>query len=248
MLAFVAPAKAGSITFTNSTPGGNFAASVTFDDTAVAGELRVTLTNTSTVDVFDPAHVLTAVFFNANDTLSTSGSSANLAGGSTVYYDSQPVGGDVGGEWAYASGLSGAPHGATQGISSSGFNLFGQPTFGTIDLEDPTAVDGVQYGIVSAGDLSATGNGGITGSGGLIHNSVTFILTGWTGNTSLISNVSFQYGTALNEPNLQTGTITTENITTETVVPEPTTLALLGTGLLGAARGLRRRKRASAAA
>jgi len=159
----------------------------------------------------------------------------------------------VGGEWAYEDGLAG-PHGAAQGISSSGLGLFGpEDRFPGDDLQAPDSVDGVQYGILSAGDLTGTGNGGITGSGGLVKNSVTFVLSGFIGDLSSITNVSFQYGTSLREPNIQTGTITTEDVTTEdieteTVVPEPTTLALLGTGLLGVARSFRRKKRAAAAA
>ncbi len=80
-------------------------------------------------------------------------------------------------------------------------------------------------GILSKGDNTATGNGGVTGSGGMIMDTVQFKLTGvpsgFTLNTpGALSNVVFQYGTSLNEPFLKTA-------------PAPGTVALLGLGLFG---------------
>jgi hypothetical protein len=202
-----------------SAVSGDLAASANM---TVSGDiLTVVLTNTSAADVEDPADVLTAVFFSLPSNILTP-SSALLTAGSTVFYDAdgQPAGGVVGGEWEYLAGLVGAPNGATNGIGSAGFGLFGSPNFPGANLADPVALDGVQYGILSAGDNTNTGNGGITGSGGLIKNSVTFQLTGATGlDTSLITDVSFQYGTALDEPNI--------------VVPLPPSVLLMGSGLLG---------------
>jgi hypothetical protein len=228
--------SASAVTF--ATASGPIAASVSFN--LVGGNLEVILTNTGTGDVTAPNQVLTAVFFDisgADPTLNPL--SAVLNGGSTVFYDAdgQPAGGVVGGEWAYASGLSGAPLGADYGISSSGFGLFGPgDLFPGADLEDPVSPDGVQYGLLSAGDNTATGNGGITGSGGLIKNSVKFTLdsvpTGFL--VSQISNVSFQYGTGLDEPNIP-------------AIPEPETYAMLlaGLGLMGFVARRRSRKQAS---
>ena len=178
------------------------------DFTVSGSNLTVKLINTSTYDVLVPSNVLTAIFFNLNVGPLTP-VSALLSGGSTVFYDpqGQPAGGNVGGEWAYNAGLAGLPNGATQGISSTGLGIFGQPNFNGPDLSSPIALNGLNYGILSAGDNAATGNGGITGSEGLIKNQVTFTLSGlpsgFTEADLHLTDVSFQYGTALTEPNIE---------------------------------------------
>jgi hypothetical protein len=175
-------------------------ASATF--TVSGGNLVVTLVNTSPDDVLVPTDVLTGVFFDINGVGALTPSTAILGGGSIVYNDpeGQPAGGNVGGEWAYASGLVGAPLGATEGIMSSGLGLFGNGNFNGPNLDGPTAVNGGGYGIVSAGDNVLTGNTPVT-TEPLIKNSVVFTLTGlpagWTTADLNVSNIFFQYGTAL---------------------------------------------------
>jgi PEP-CTERM motif len=223
---WAAQAQAAPIVFTGTS--GTLAAEASFDITA-AGLLEVTLTNTSLVDVLIPTQVLTALFFDITGVGALTPLSALLGGGDTVFFDSQPAGGIVGGEWAYGSGLA-APGGATEGISSAGFGLFGGSNFAGPDLDNPLAINGLNYGITSAGDSSATGNAQVTGNVPLIQNSVVFTLGGLPAGFSLIGhieNVSFQYGTALNEPNID--------------VPEPASLSLLGLGLV-AAFGYRRKR------
>jgi hypothetical protein len=130
-------AHATPVMFTGSS--GSLAASATFD--IVGGQLQIVLTNTSAADVMVPAQVLTALFFDIPGVTLTPVSAA-LTAGSTVYFGPDG-GGNVGGEWAYASGLTGAPGSAALGASSSGFGLFGSGNFGGANLQDPDAVDGL---------------------------------------------------------------------------------------------------------
>jgi hypothetical protein len=135
---------------------------------------------TSIYDVLVPTDVLTAVYFDGGAATFTP-LSATLTSGSTAYLGPDDCG-NVGSGWAYASGLSGAPGGATQGISSTGLDLFGNANFGGAYLDGPTAVDRLNYGILSAGDNTSTGNQAVTGGGvnvvPLIKNSVTLLLSG----------------------------------------------------------------------
>ncbi|MBI5376014.1 MAG: PEP-CTERM sorting domain-containing protein [Candidatus Schekmanbacteria bacterium] len=225
-------AIATPITFNGS--DGLLSASATFD--IVGGNLKVTLTNTSTNDVLAPSDVLTALFFSITGDPELTKISAIIDSGSTYYFDTTPpvpVGGDVGSEWAYKNGLS-MSNGATQGISSSGLGLFGpsdrfDTSHGSNYLDFPADPDGLNYGILSAGDIITTGNAKVTGGTPLIKNSVIFTLGGLPSAFSLnqISSVLFQYGTGLSEPQIV--------VTNVRPTPEPTTIILLGAGILGLA-------------
>lgn len=218
-----AVASADSVIFSASQ--GNLAASTRFE--TVGTSLVVTLTNTSAFDVDDPPDILTAVFFDVSGaSLTLTPQSGVLGPGSIVLFDTPDPGGVVGGEWEYNNNFGGAaPRAAAYGISSAGFGLFGSGTrFPGSNLEGPDNVNGLQYGVTSAGDNPASGNAAVTGGNALIQSEVVLTLTGLPENFDInrISNVNWQYGTNLSEPN----------------IPEPGTAGLLA---LSAFAALRRR-------
>ncbi|MFO0973085.1 MAG: PEP-CTERM sorting domain-containing protein [Phycisphaerae bacterium] len=194
--------------------------------------LIVTLTNTSASDVLVPADVLTGVFWDVSGSpISLTRTSAVVPGTSSVLFGVTDPGGVVGGEWAYRGNIADNPPGHAYGISSAGLDIFGPgDRFPGNDLQGPPSgsPDGLQYGITSAGDNPATGNGEVTGSDALIKNQVVFTLAGLPSGfdpMARIGGIRFQYGTGLNEPHF----------------PEPATLGLLAIGLVPAlARRIRR--------
>lgn len=228
------PLAWSALTFTGNS--GARSASASFD--IVAGKLQVVLTNASTADALVPVDVLTGIFFSFSGNPALLAASSATALGST-YKNGVLVNGagtNVGGEWAYSGALGGsAPAGVNAGISSSGLGIFGNGNFGGPDLAGPPggAVDGLQYGITTAGDNVATGNTGILGDE-VTKNSVKFLLTIPGGfSLSQISNVLFQYGTSLSEPR-----ITSDKING---TPEPASLLLAAAALLATTLVVRRR-------
>ncbi|MFA9439177.1 XDD4 family exosortase-dependent surface protein [Uliginosibacterium sp. sgz301328] len=224
-----------------STAPGAVAASVSFD---VSGnQLLIRLTNTGTGDPSSPSQILTGVIFNIVGNPTLTAVSAILAPGSSVIHGpAVPTdpGGAVGGEWAYDNQLGGGFAGK-QSVYSSGY-FSGNNLFGGTNLQGPDSVDGIQYGITTLSDTTANDNGGID-TAGLIKNAVDFVLTGLPQGFTLgmISNVSFQYGTSLTEPNIVANC--TPNCPRTTQLPEPASPALLGLGLAAAAAvGMLRRR------
>ncbi len=149
--------NAARATVFTASNGAGLAARAEF--TVVGSNLTVLLTNTSSSDVLVPAQILTAVFFNGNGILTPS--SAVLPSGSTVFFDpqGQPSGGIVGGEWAYSGSVSNSSiNGMGRGIGSAGFGIFGAANFPGPNLDGNPPVQGLSYGITSAGDNTNTGN------------------------------------------------------------------------------------------
>src|ERR1043165_3374104 len=125
-------------TFTGSS--GSLSAEANFSLSGTT--LTITLTNTSSADCLVPTDVLTAIYFSSPAGVSPV--SATVAAG-TVYNFASTT--NVGGEWAYNG----------NGLSSSGLGLFGpSDLFGGTNLQGPVAPAGVQFGIVSAGDIAGT--------------------------------------------------------------------------------------------
>ncbi len=216
-------ASASAITYSGSS--GNLSATASFSLTG--NTLTVTLSNTSHSDVLVPADILTAVWFSTMHTLTPVSASLN---GSTVFYGSLS---NVGNGWGYYSGLAGGAHGKKNGITSAGFGIGG----GHSNFSGAhNSLGGVDYGLLSTGDKPSTGNSGVKNHGPLIDNSAQFVLTTGSGFTlrELGNTVIFQYGSALSEPSF-TGQRQVDP------VPEPGTLALLGSSTIGLAAYLRRK-------
>lgn len=220
--ACVASVAQGSVVFSGSGAGIQNARAASAEFSVVGNNLQVVLTNTSADDVNTTGDLLTNVFFSVSGgSLSLSPVSAMLTSGSSVY-NGPDGGGNVGGEWGHVSGGL-YPGGTSYGIGSSGLGIFGSANFGGANLDGATAVNGANYGITSAGDNLATGNGGLANDP-IIKNSVTFTLSGLPTDFDLgrISGVYFQYGTSISEGGF--------------LVPTPGALAMLSVFGLGAAR------------
>ena len=191
----------------------------------------VTLLNSSSADVLTPEDVLTGVFFSiSGPTLPLVAQSAVLSEGSMVQWGMSEPGGGIGGEWAFRAGMSGAPGGAVYGISAAGLGLFGpHDSFPGANLHGQNGPQGLDFGLLSAGDNPLTGNTPVTGQFPLIQSGVVFTLSGLPDNFDLgtIGNVWVQYGTSLSEPSYVVPIIS---------VPAPGAAMVLAGGALALAR------------
>lgn len=211
---------------------GDLAASASF---SISGsDLTINLSNDALVSPIDAAHVLTGIYFDLGTGAMTP-SSATIVSGDIAQPSECDVASNcssltnVGGEFSYYfnSGLNEiGSAGYLDGNTSSG-------NFNGPNLDDPVALDGVNFGIVPVGFIDYSGNGGLDGDP-LIKGVVTFVLDGVaSGLTEAdISNVSFHYGT---QDEYSFGGLDPRD--PPNPIPEPGSLALLGAGLLGMMAG-----------
>lgn len=238
LLPVLAFADAITIVGTGSTSEGNpLSASATFD---VTGDiLTITLRNTAlygaaTDGALTPSELLTGIFWSwTSGTPVLTPGSATIAAGSLMQGGScnpGPCNGsttNVGGEFRYQAGSFGFAAGAAFGVSSAGY-IGGTGNMNGPNLDDPNAVNGMNFGLTPTGFNALNGNGGMD-SEPVVRGSVVLTLAGASGLLAAnITNVTFTYGTSPDA--------------TIPRVPEPTTLTMLFLGASLLAGGARRRR------
>ncbi|MCE5267684.1 MAG: hypothetical protein LLG00_07345 [Planctomycetaceae bacterium] len=218
------PLNAGTITFLAA--ASDHSASATF---SLSGQtLEITLGNTYSNGVdfqFGPTDVLSGLFFDIAGTPALNAVKATMSSQSVLRLNGanitasetgdQPWGvGDVGAAWAYKSGVMA---GVSQRylLTAVGFSIAGPHDLfhpgSKLPHQQGSAPSGDDYGLMPL--LTTNYSQSNFAERAFIQGSVTFMLSGFIGSLDDISNVRFQYGSALTSPFLD-------------VAPEPSMFAL----------------------
>ncbi|HVM61708.1 MAG TPA: XDD4 family exosortase-dependent surface protein [Verrucomicrobiae bacterium] len=203
-------------------------------------DLVITLSNLSTNDARTPSDILTAIFFDSNTPLNLTRGSVTVPNpGNNIIGHRLPLGfdWDVSGQWAYNGDLPDSAPG-DYGLSSTKFTYFKKGSlFSDIKIPGTSPLSGPQFGITTLNDMMANDQGSIKNVG-LIQNTVQLVLDGLPQNFTLadITDVTFVYGT-----NIKKGISVAGQMVSQ--IPEPSTLSLVATGLVGALALVRSRTR-----
>jgi hypothetical protein len=250
-MAFAAAPASANVIYTGTGSNGGNPLSATADFGLSGTTLTIKLSNTSTSNSVTetPTQTLSGLLFSvagqssglspfsaSANSIINSGACSGACSGSNV---------NVGGEWGYQF------TGGWNVIGSAGYVTTGLPgnlgNFGGVSLNPPPpGLGGIDFAILSA---SRDGlNGGLNGRP-LVDSFVTLTLTGFNLQLQDITNVLFQYGTSFTEPRTP-GTCDPNDPVCNgggggppPPVPEPATLFLLGSALLGYGAVRRRQQR-----
>ncbi len=216
---FMLPAVgwADNISFTSGTPGTATYQDVSGTITAGAGTVTITITNELTnAQVFDVAQLISGIYFDVSGGTGVTGLASGSADSTTITNKVGALGGAI------------SPTGWGAGTASGEFVVCivcpGVMTIAPTAQPSQTIIGGTGLGAYTNANGSISNNGP---HNPFLVGPVTFVLdiTGVTPD-STFSDIFIQFGTTATPP---------------TQAPEPSTMALLGSGLIGLG-GLVRRK------